>query len=71
MDRRLLHPDANRAIAMSPDGSWMSYSVPPVAGDDAWQKRTSDTVCFRIAPMRAPKWSGDWQESLLVFEEEK
>jgi len=71
MDRRLLHPAANKAIAMSPDGAWMSYSLPPVAGPESWKKQTADTVCFRIAAMQAPNWSGDWQSSLLVFEEDK
>lgn len=71
MDRRLLHPEANRAIAMDANGHWLSYSQAPVAGPDTWKKSKSDTVCFRIPPFRAPDWSGNWQDSLVVFEEEK
>ena len=54
---------------MSRDGDWLSYSRAPVAGETFWQK-SADTVCFRIPLMLVPKWSGEWQDSLTVFEGE-
>jgi hypothetical protein len=69
MDRGLLHPASNKAIAMNADGTWLSFSHVPVANATHWQKTNIDTVCFRIPPSRSPNWTGPWQESLLVFEE--
>jgi len=68
MDRRLLHPASNKAIAMNADGNWLSYSHVPVANNMQWQKTNSDTVCFRIPLTRSPKWEGPWEDSLLVYE---
>lgn len=69
MDRSLLHPASNKAIAMRADGRWLSYSHVPVANETHWQKTNSDTLCFRIPLTRSPKWEGQWEDSLLVYEE--
>jgi hypothetical protein len=63
-----LHPDSNKAAAMAPSGHWLSYSAVPSLGADAWQKQ-AHTLCFRIPPSKAPQWTGDWKDSLIVFDE--
>ncbi len=69
IDRSLLHPESNKAVAMDAEGKWLSYSGVPVADDAGWLKPSVDTVCFRIPASRAPDWQGDWRQSLVVFED--
>jgi len=69
MNRSLLHPDSNKAIAMDSQGAWFSYSRVPVADENKWQRQALDNVCFRIPSSHAPEWLGDWRESLVVFED--
>lgn len=69
IDRSLLHPESNKALAMDAEGKWLSYSGVPVADEVGWLKPSVDTVCFRIPESRAPNWKGDWRESLVVFED--
>lgn len=66
--RSLLHPASNKAAAMSPAGDWLSYSAVPVQGESGWEKQ-GETICFRIAPDKAPAWTGNWKDSLIVFED--
>lgn len=68
LERSLLHPDSNKAAAMDPAGHWLSYSEVPTLGENGWEK-AEGTVCFRIPPSRAPEWTGDWKDSLVVFTE--
>lgn len=69
IDRSLLHPESNKAVAMDAEGKWLSYSGVPVADEGGWLKPSVDTVCFRVPDSRAPNWKGDWRESLVVFED--
>ena len=69
MDRNLLHPLSNKAIAMNADGGWLSYSHVPVANETHWQKTNANTLCLRIPSSRSPQWTGPWEDSLLVYEE--
>lgn len=71
LKRSLLHPAANKAAAMDAAGHWLSYSGIPVIEDGKWAKPSPDTVCFRIPDFRAPEWTGKWEESLIVYEDEK
>ena len=68
MLRSDLHPASNKAVAMSPSGDWLSYSAVPTAGENGWEK-VKESICFRISPAKAPEWSGDWKDSLIVFED--
>ena len=66
LTRSVLHPDSNKAAAMDPAGHWLSYSEVPILGEVGWEKQPG-TVCFRIPPSRAPEWTGEWRDSLVVF----
>jgi hypothetical protein len=70
IDRSVLHPDSSKAVAMNPDGAWLSYSQIPVRDEERWLKQSPDNASFRIPASRAPAWTGDWRESLIVFEDD-
>lgn len=66
MDRSVLPAWANKAVAMDRDGEWFCFSDIPHVKYVFW---SSDETCARIPDSYAPKWSGDWKDSLLVFKD--
>jgi len=69
LNRSILHPDSNKAVAMDSAGNWFSYSQVPTIAEENWTKPGENTLCFRIPVSRAPEWKGNWRESLIVFED--
>lgn len=51
------------AIAMDEDGEWLAYNDVPEPGEGVW-------CCCKhletIPPEHAPKWTGDWDDSLII-----
>lgn len=67
-DRSLLPAWCNKAIAMDADGQWNCYEEIPNVGLD--ENQWSSDGNFNIIPdSHAPKWKGDWRDSLLTFED--
>lgn len=67
MDRSVLPAWANKAVAMDVDGEWFCFGCEPRQGEFYW---TTNNECYGIIPdSHAPKWKGDWKDSLLVFED--
>lgn len=68
-DRSLLPAWANKATAMDAGNCWYCFSEVPIPQSDSqgnwdgggWQ----DTIPREFAP----KWTGDWKDSLLTFED--
>lgn len=68
-DRSLLPAWANKAMAMDAGNCWYCFSEVPIPQSDSqgnwdgggWQ----DTIPREFAP----KWSGNWKDSLLTFED--
>lgn len=69
MDRSVLPPWI-KVIAMDEDGRWFGYAVAPIVLECTWTPgdETYGEHCY-IPPSHAPKWTGDWKDSLLVFED--
>lgn len=65
-DRSLL--PSWKAVAMDEDGAWFAYTEIPEQGEDGWE---TDGAVSYIRIDRAPKWEGDWKDSLLVWEDEQ
>lgn len=69
MDRSVLPPWI-KAVAMDNNGCWFGYMREPHRNDSVWftNSNVNNDHCY-IPPSHAPKWSGDWRESLVVFDE--
>jgi len=70
---RVISPWMNVA-AMDGDKKWYQYSINPEHSTTAWQYNHIAGLCSRIPPEYAPKFSGDWKDSLIVrpgYEETK
>lgn len=67
-DRSLLPAWANKAIAMDKNGYWYCYGGIPVIEKDLWNNPNAMKTTEIHRPF-LPKWSGDWKDSLLVFED--
>lgn len=65
-DRSLL--PSWKAIAMDDDGDWFAYVDIPTQGRGAWE---SDEPIKHIPAPYAPKWEGDWKDSLVVWEDDE
>lgn len=65
-DRSLLPAWANKAIAMDSTNLWFCYSEVPVMCMGIWRMKRRSCI---IPKEYAPKWTGDWKDSLLVFED--
>ena len=72
-DRSLLPPWCNKAIAMDQNGRWWHYNEEPTRREemDMWGVTTPYGESQRIPAAYAPKWEGDWKDSLLVWEDEE
>lgn len=68
IDRAILPAWANKAIAMDPNGEWYSCSAVPVMRYFEWRVRPGEEL-IKIPTDFAPAWTGDWKESLVVFED--
>lgn len=64
MDWSLLPGLANKWVAMDEDGQWFAYSERPWIGGEFWTISDNDTEWAVIPGDYAPRWSGDWKESL-------
>lgn len=53
--------------AMDSDGVWHAYRVEPEAESAVWAVSEGYINYTRIPPSHAPKWEGDWKESLVKF----
>jgi hypothetical protein len=66
-DRSLLPAWANKAITMDRYGTWHCYDIVPDLTENTWMVHSPDFAT--IPPSHAPKWKGDWKDSLLTFED--
>lgn len=59
-----------KAIAMESSGSWWAFSeVPYITEHYNYWDATGNVLAVRIPSEHAPKWSGDWKDSLLTFDD--
>lgn len=65
-DRSMLPPWCNKAIAMDNFGDWFAYSSLPYISGSSW----FSNMYLVIPNEYPPKFSGDWKDSLFVFDEE-
>ena len=77
MDRSLLPAWANNYVAMDADGEWCAYRSMPEKREyqhreGIWMPtgNPSTPQYVRIPDEFAPKWTGDWKESLISFNEQ-
>lgn len=69
-DRSLLSAWCRRAIAQDENGTWFAYDDVPVPVRDGWQPR-AQSRWEGIPREFAPKWEGNWRDSLVVWEDAK
>lgn len=68
IDRSLLPAWANKAVAMDEDGRWFCFAQIPRQLTHQWVIACPHEW-LKIPPSHAPKWTGNWKDSLIVFED--
>jgi len=54
----------HKYVAMQKDGRWYSYADSPHISGDVWH--VAQGGWLYLPPEYAPKWEGDWKESLIT-----
>jgi hypothetical protein len=57
-------------VAMDKDGEWTLFSAKPSMDIGCWWSDGDVTYLAEIPPSYAPKWDGDWRDSLVRRTEE-
>jgi len=57
-------------VAMDKDGEWTFFSAKPSMDIGCWWSDGDVTYLAEIPPSYAPKWDGDWRDSLVRRPEE-
>lgn len=57
-------------VAMDKDGEWTLFSAKPSMDVGCWWADGDVTYLAEIPPSYAPKWDGDWRDSLVRRTEE-
>lgn len=69
IDRSILPAWANKAVALSSNGTWYCFSVVPEITDNNHWDREGDYRSVIIPTTHIPKWTGNWKDSLITFED--